>query len=128
MCYLRVKKIDDSNILRGYTGDLYAVECTENNGKSWRALSTHLSFEGAERKMHSHVAQHPECALWEKIIDRSTGIELAPGKPAACQGNPTCCDECDYLMTCFPGPDWERHLQDIQDGNVELQEHQLIGE
>ena len=36
-----------------------------------------------------------------------TGVELTPGKPAVCLGNgeqglECCCDECDYLLDCFP--------------------------
>ena len=42
----------------------------------------------------------------EKIID-ITGVELTPGQPTVCLGNgeqgfECCCDECDYLMLCFP--------------------------
>ena len=42
----------------------------------------------------------------EKEVD-ITGVELTPGKPAACLGNgeqgvACCCDECDYFLLCFP--------------------------
>lgn len=42
----------------------------------------------------------------KKVID-VTGVELTPGEPAVCLGNgqqgfECCCDECDYLMLCFP--------------------------
>lgn len=43
----------------------------------------------------------------EKVTD-VTGAVLTPGKPAQCQGNgedeefECCCDECDWLMLCFP--------------------------
>ncbi len=45
----------------------------------------------------------------EKVID-ITGIELTPGKPDVCLGNgeqdfECCCDECDYLLLCFPDLD-----------------------
>ena len=45
-------------------------------------------------------------SIQEKIID-ITGIELTPGKPAVCLGNgeqgfECCCDECNYLLLCFP--------------------------
>jgi len=45
-------------------------------------------------------------SIQEKIID-IIGIELTPGKPAACLGNgeqgfECCCDECDYFLLCFP--------------------------
>ena len=41
-----------------------------------------------------------------KAID-VTGVELMPGEPAVCLGNgelgfECCCDECDYLLLCFP--------------------------
>ena len=41
-----------------------------------------------------------------KVIDVS-GIELTPGKPTVCLGNgmqgfECCCDECNYLIRCFP--------------------------
>ena len=42
----------------------------------------------------------------KKVTD-ITGVELTPGKPAACLGNgeqgfECCCDECDYFLLCFP--------------------------
>ena len=67
MCSFRVKKIDGSGFFTdNYTGDLFTVEYTENEGESWSTLSTHLSFEGADKMMRDHVALHPECTLWEK--------------------------------------------------------------
>ena len=47
--------------------------------------------------------------IQEKIID-IIGVELSPGKPAACLGNgergfECCCDECDYFLLCFPAFD-----------------------
>ena len=47
----------------------------------------------------------------KKIID-VTGVELTPGDPDVCLGNgdqgcECCCDECDYLMLCFPEFDFE---------------------
>ena len=41
-----------------------------------------------------------------EIID-VTGVRLTPEKPDACLGNgeqgfECCCDECDYLLRCFP--------------------------
>ena len=44
--------------------------------------------------------------IQEKIID-ITGIELTPRNPTVCFGNgeqgfACCCDECDYLLLCFP--------------------------
>lgn len=44
--------------------------------------------------------------IQEKVID-ITGIELTPGAPGVCLGNgeqgfDCCCDECDYLLLCFP--------------------------
>ena len=46
-----------------------------------------------------------------KEIDIS-GVELTPGEPTVCLGNgeqgfECCCDECDYLMLCFPKCDPE---------------------
>ena len=54
----------------------------------------------------------------EKIID-VTGTELTPGKPTVCLGNgeqgfECCCDECDYLMLCFPDFDVQ-----INDENID---------
>ena len=42
----------------------------------------------------------------KKIID-VTGVELTPGEPNVCLGNgkqgfECCCDECNYLLLCFP--------------------------
>ena len=50
----------------------------------------------------------------EKIID-VTGTELTPGKPTVCLGNgeqgfECCCDECDYLLLCFP--DFDARIND----------------
>lgn len=54
MHYFRVKPFfDDGSIMSDYTGILYAVEFTKNNGKSWSIMSTHLSPEGAEKKLLS---------------------------------------------------------------------------
>ncbi len=41
-----------------------------------------------------------------KIID-VTGTELTPREPTVCLGNGAqgfecCCDECNYLLLCFP--------------------------
>lgn len=80
MKYFRATKIDGSGFFSDkYTGDLFNVEYTQNEGESWLRMSTHLSFEGADQKMRSHVALHPEeCALWEnrqqQILD-VTGAE-----------------------------------------------------
>ena len=113
MDYFRITKIDGSGFFPDeFTGDLFNVEYTQNEGESWLRMSTHFSFEGADKYMRSHVALHPEeCALWEdrqqQIID-VTGAELKPGDPEHCQGNgedprfECCCDECDYLQLCFP--------------------------
>lgn len=46
----------------------------------------------------------------DQIID-ITGIVLSPGHPDECNGNgkhpdmECCCDECDYLMDCYPCTD-----------------------
>jgi len=42
----------------------------------------------------------------KKVID-ITGVELTPGEPTICLGNgeqgfECCCDECDYLLLCYP--------------------------
>lgn len=41
----------------------------------------------------------------KKVIDIS-GVELTPGEPDVCLGNgeqgECCCDECDFLLLCFP--------------------------
>ena len=42
----------------------------------------------------------------KKLTD-ITGVELMPGEPDVCLGNGAqgfecCCDECDYLLLCFP--------------------------
>ena len=47
----------------------------------------------------------------KKIID-ITGVELTPGEATVCLGNgeqgfECCCDECDFLMLCFPEIDFE---------------------
>ena len=44
--------------------------------------------------------------IQEMVID-VTDVELTPGNPADCLGNgeqgfECCCDECDYLLLCFP--------------------------
>ena len=44
--------------------------------------------------------------LPKKVIDIS-GVELTPGEPKVCLGNgeqdfACCCDECDFLLFCFP--------------------------
>ena len=46
-----------------------------------------------------------------------TGVELIPGDHGChCPGNGTfpgiecCCDECDYMLLCFP--DWEKREDD----------------
>ena len=61
----------------------------------------------------------------EKIID-VTGIELTPGNGGKdCKGNGShfdengnllecCCDECDYMMLCFPQyvhAKWEKYIR-----------------
>ena len=48
----------------------------------------------------------------KKVID-ITGIELPPGEPTVCLGNgergqECCCDECEYLLFCFPELDPNR--------------------
>ena len=48
-----------------------------------------------------------------KIID-ITGIELVPGDPTVCPGNgeqefECCCDECDFLLLCFPKYDSKKN-------------------
>ena len=45
------------------------------------------------------------------VIDIS-GVKLRPGKPNVCRGNgkrgyECCCDECDYVLLCFPEFDTE---------------------
>lgn len=67
MDYFKVSKIDGNGFFAdNYTGDLFTVEFTQDNGKSWTTMSMHLSFEGADKKMREYVAEHPgECALWE---------------------------------------------------------------
>ena len=40
------------------------------------------------------------------VID-PTGIELKPGDPTNCAGMDECCDECDYVLDCFPEYDKE---------------------
>ncbi len=47
----------------------------------------------------------------KKIID-VTGVELTPGERTVCLGNgeqgfECCCDECDYLLLCYPEYDAE---------------------
>ena len=42
----------------------------------------------------------------KKITDVS-GADLSPGEPDTCLGNgdqefECCCDECDYILLCFP--------------------------
>ncbi len=43
----------------------------------------------------------------QKRVMNISGVELAPGEPTVCLGNgeqgfECCCDECDYLLLCFP--------------------------
>ena len=43
----------------------------------------------------------------EKKVTDVTGIELTPGVPDECLGNgergyECCCDECNWLLLCFP--------------------------
>ena len=54
---------------------------------------------------------------WENdpMIDRTTGIRLTPSTHGInCTGNgehpgyECCCDECDYLLICFP--EWDRTM------------------
>ena len=44
--------------------------------------------------------------IQKNVID-ITGIKLTPQNPSVCLGNgiqgfECCCDECDYLLLCFP--------------------------
>ena len=67
MDYFRVSKIDGKGFFPDeYNGDLFTVEFTQNDGESWSTMTTHFSFEGADKYMRGYVAAHPgECALWE---------------------------------------------------------------
>ena len=52
----------------------------------------------------------------EKEIDIS-GVEITPGNRTVCLGNgeqgyECCCDECDYLLLCYPEFDWESEEYD----------------
>ena len=54
----------------------------------------------------------------QKKVTDITGVELLPGEPAACPGNGTqelecCCDECDYILLCFPQFDPKSKQKDI---------------
>ena len=49
----------------------------------------------------------------KRVID-ITGVELTPGEPDVCLGNgeqgfECCCDECDYLLLCFPAFDEQNY-------------------
>jgi len=53
----------------------------------------------------------------KKITD-ITGIELIPGEPSVCLGNgkqgfECCCDECDYLLLCYPEFDAEINEKNV---------------
>ena len=46
----------------------------------------------------------------EKKVTDISGVELTPGEPGVCLGNgeqdfECCCDECDFLLLCFPDYD-----------------------
>ena len=63
--------------------------------------------------------------LPEKETD-ITGVEITPGKPDVCLGNgdqgfECCCDECDYLMLCFPEFDPESEEDDDTESPEPLQ-------
>ena len=58
----------------------------------------------------------------KKVID-ITGIELTPAEPNVCLGNgeqgfECCCDECDYLLLCFPEFDSINKEENIADNIV----------
>lgn len=74
MDYFRVTKFDGRGFFPDeFNGDLFRVEFTQDNGESWSTMTTHFSFEGADKYMRGYVAAHPgECALWERrqpVID-----------------------------------------------------------
>ena len=55
----------------------------------------------------------------EKEIDIS-GVEITPGNRTVCLGNgeqgyECCCDECDYLLLCYPEFDWESEEYDYDE-------------
>lgn len=59
--------------------------------------------------------------IQKKVID-ITGVELTPGEPAVCLGNgqlgfECCCDECDYLLFCFPEFDPRNKEQTVDTDN-----------
>lgn len=61
MCYFRVSKFN------GYTGPMFGVEFTSNDGESWTTMSVHNTFEDADREMRGYVSLHlDECAYWEE--------------------------------------------------------------
>lgn len=55
--------------------------------------------EGLSNKFDEVVAAAP-------VID-PTGVILNPGDPENCAGVDECCDECDYVLDCFPEYDKE---------------------
>lgn len=60
MDYFRVSQFN------GYSGPMFGVEYTQNNGESWITISVHSTLHLADREMFSYVALHRnECALWE---------------------------------------------------------------
>lgn len=64
MDYFRVSEFN------GYTGPMYGVEFTQNDGGSWTTMSVHSTPEIAEREMRSYVALHrDECAFWEEALE-----------------------------------------------------------
>lgn len=63
MDYFRVSKFN------GYSGPMFGVEYTQNEGESWITTSVHSTQELAEREMRSYVALHRDkCALWEDSL------------------------------------------------------------
>lgn len=84
MDYFRISEFN------GYSGPMFGVEYTQNEGESWITTSVHSTPELAEREMRSYVALHRgECALWEgslaqKIhkakqeVSANVGAEIEP--------------------------------------------------
>ena len=67
-----------------------------------------------------------------KVID-PTGVELSPGEREKCLGNgehvddkglviECCCDECDYLLICFPEFD-PRNKEQTADTDNDPEDH-----
>ena len=60
----------------------------------------------------------------KKVIDIA-GTELTPGQPSVCLGNgeqgfECCCDECDYLLFCFPEFGFNNEKENTAENTMDL--------